>query len=324
MDRRQALAGIGATWAALGVPHARAQAAWPTRPIAVTVGLQAGTGSDVAVRGVAEKLAGVLGQPVVIENVPGAGGVVAAGRVKQAPNDGHALFALSNGTLAVAPYISKVAYDPEKDLVPVAHISGFPSVLVVGRDFPARNVAEFVEVVRRNPGKYGYGTGGIGSVQHLAMEAFKGRTGTEMMHVPYKGSLQAATDIAGGQIHVMFNGISTVLPLVRGGQLKVLATSGDQRMALMPEVPTIHESGVANFFYEPWTGLYAPPGTPRAVVERLNAAVRRIVADPELKAKWPTQGLAGKDLSPEQMARLLRDEAEVNRKVIAEKGIKAE
>ena len=322
---RRAVIAAGLAGGATLALGARAQSTdWPTRPLAITVGLQAGTGSDIAVRTVAERLGAILGQPAVIENLPGAGGVLAAQRALKSAADGHALFALSNGTLTVAPHLSKVGYDPEKDFVPAAFISGFPSVLIVSKDFPAQTLREFIDVVRRNPGKYSYGTGGVGSVQHLAMESFKAMAGIDLVHVPYKGSLQATVDIASGQIHTMFNGISTVLPYLKNGQVRALAASGDARIALAPEVPTVQEAGVPGFTYEPWTGFYLPAGTPRPIVERLNATVRRITSDPEFRAKWGTQGIAAKDMSADQMAAMLRAENAVHRKVIADKGIKGE
>jgi len=267
-------------------------------------------------------MAALLGISVVIENVPGAGGLLAAAKVASSPADGTALFALSNGTLTVAPNLQKVQYDPFRDLVPVGYISGFPSVLIVNKDFPAKTLREFIAVAKQRPGKITYGSGGVGSVQHLATESFKASAGIDLLHVPYKGSLQATVDIAGGQIDCMFNGISTVLPYIQSGQVRAIATSGDARMALNPDIPTVAESGVPGFSYEPWTGLYAPPNTPPAVIARLNEAIRKATNTPELKSRWASLGIIGKDMTPEQMARLIRAEDAVNKKVIADKGIK--
>ncbi len=292
------------------------------KPVLITLGLQAGTGSDIATRTVAERVAALLGLTVVIENVPGAGGLLAAAKVATSPADGSALFALSNGTLTVAPNLQKVLYDPFKDLLPVAYISGFPSVLIVNKNFPAKTLREFIAVAKQRAGKVTYGSGGIGSVQHLATESFKASAGIDMLHVPYKGSLQATVDIAGGQIDCMFNGISTVLPFIQSGQVRAIATSGDARMALNPDIPTVAESGVPGFSYEPWTGLFAPPNTSASIIARFNEAVRKATAAPELKTRWATLGIVGKDMTPEQMARLIRTEDGINKKVIADKGIK--
>jgi tripartite-type tricarboxylate transporter receptor subunit TctC len=326
MRRRNVLIYIPAGAAALSLgamtSSVRAQQSPSGKPVLITLGLQAGTGSDIATRAVAERMAALLGITVVIENLPGAGGLLAAAKVATSPADGNALFALSNGTLTVAPNLQKVQYDPFKDLVPVAYISGFPSVLIVNKDFPAKTLREFIAVAKQRAGKVTYGSGGVGSVQHLATESFKASAGIDMLHVPYKGSLQATVDIAGGQIDCMFNGISTVLPYIQSGQVRAIATSGDTRMALNPDIPTVAESGVPGFSYEPWTGLYAPPNTPPAVIARLNEAVRKATASPELKVRWAALGIVGKDMTPDQMARLIRAEDGVNKKVIADKGIK--
>jgi tripartite-type tricarboxylate transporter receptor subunit TctC len=326
MRRRDLLSHIpiGAAALSWGVitPAVRAQQSPSNKPVLITLGLQAGTGSDIATRTVAERMAALLGISVVIENVPGAGGLLAAAKVASSPADGTALFALSNGTLTVAPNLQKVQYDPFRDLVPVGYISGFPSVLIVNKDFPAKTLREFIAVAKQRPGKITYGSGGVGSVQHLATESFKASAGIDLLHVPYKGSLQATVDIAGGQIDCMFNGISTVLPYIQSGQVRAIATSGDARMALNPDIPTVAESGVPGFSYEPWTGLYAPPNTPPAVIARLNEAIRKATNTPELKSRWASLGIIGKDMTPEQMARLIRAEDAVNKKVIADKGIK--
>jgi tripartite-type tricarboxylate transporter receptor subunit TctC len=300
-------------------------AAYPTRPISVIVGLQAATGSDIAVRTLAERLSPALGQPLVIENLPGAGGVLAAQRVARATPDGYTFGALSNAVFSILPNLdSKLPYEPFRDFAPAAFVAAIPSVIFLHPAVPARNVKELVELARKSRPPMSYASGGVGSVQHLATELFRSMAGVELLHVPFKGSAQATLDVVAGRVDWGIQGISTVLPHVKAGKLRIIAWTGAERGALYPDLPTVQESGLPDFTYEAFVGLYAPAGTSREVLDRVSAEVRRVTSSPELRERWLGLGLAARNIAPEQMMRILRDESTANAKLIRERGIKAE
>lgn len=299
--------------------------AYPAKPILITVGLQAATGSDIAVRSVAERLGPLLNQQIVIENLPGASGIVAAVKVAKAAPDGYNLVALSNAALTILPNIEpKPPYDPLRDFMPIAFVASIPSVLFVNPGVPAKTVREFIALAKSKPGVMTYASGGNGSVQHLATEIFKSMAGIDLVHVPYKGSMQATLDVLSGRVDAGFQGISTVLQFVQSGKLRALAWSGDKRNALFPDMPTIEESGLPGFTYEPWTAILGPAAMPKDIVTRLYTEARKVVSQPDLIKRWSGQGLEPKDVTPEQIAAMIREESGRNAKVIAEKGIRAE
>ena len=311
-------------WALAMAPHAWCQS-YPSKPILISVGLQGGTGSDVAVRTVAERMVPLLGQQIVIENLPGAAGVVAAAKVAKAAPDGYSLVALSMATLTIGPHLEpKPPYDAQKDFAPIAFVAAFPSVLFINPTVPAKTAREFIALAKRKPGLLTYASGGNGSVQHLATELFKSMAGLDLVHVPYKGSIQATLDVAGGRVDAGFQGIPTVLQFVQSGKLRLLAWSGDRRNALYPDLPTIQESGVPGFSYEPWTALFGPAALPKEIVARLSAEARAVTNQPELRKRWSSIGVEPKDMTSEQLATLIRDESASNAKIIAAKGIRGE
>ncbi len=299
--------------------------AYPARPILITVGLQAATGSDIAVRSVAERMSPLLGQQIVIENLPGASGIVAAVKVAKATPDGYSLVALSSAALTILPDIEpKPPYDPLRDFAPIAFVASIPSVLFVHPGVPARTVQEFIALAKSKPGQMTYASGGNGSNQHLATEIFKSMVGIDLVHVPYKGSMQATLDIVSGRVDAGFQGISTVLQFVQSGKLRALAWTGEKRFGLFPDMPTIQEAGIPGFTYEPWTALLGPAAMPKEAVARLYAEARRASSQPDLLKRWSSQGLEAKDIPPEQLARIIREESTRNAKVIVEKGIRSE
>ena len=299
--------------------------AYPARPILVTVGLQAATGSDIAVRSVAERMGTLMNQQIVIENLPGAAGIVAAVKVAKAAPDGYNLVALSNAALTILPNIEpKPPYDPLRDFTPVAFVASFPSVLFINPGVPAKTVGEFIALAKSKPGIMTYASGGNGSVQHLATEIFKSMTGIDLVHVPYKGSMQATLDVVSGRVDCGFQGISTVLQFVQSGKLRALAWSGEKRYWLFPDMPTIQEAGVPGFTYEPWTAILGPVALPKDVTARLYAEARKAQSEPELLKRWSSQGVEAKNVSPDQLAAMIREESARNAKIIAEKGIRAE
>ncbi len=323
ISRRELLAlGLAAS---TGAAHAQSASAYPAKPISMLVGLQAGTGSDVGVRGVTERLSALLRQPITVENLPGAGGQLAAQRALRAPADGYALFALSSATVTAGPILDKNAgFDPLKDFVPVATVATIPSVFFVRPDLPAQSLKDFIAAAKARPGGLTYASGGMGSAQHIGMEIFKSLTGISVVHIPYRGSVQATMDAVGGRVDSGLQGLSTVLPYIRSGKLRALAATGVARTNLLPDLPTVRELGIADYTYEPWTAFFAPAGTPPDVVAALNGAVRRVVSDPEFRARFEAIGLEVAADTPEQLAARLRTEYTNTAKIVRERGIKAD
>lgn len=304
------------------LPQAWSQA-WPAKQISVTVGLQAGAGSYVAVRDIAEKLGTALGQNVVVTSVPGAAGLLAAQQVAKVAPDGYNLVALSGATVTTLPLMLK-NFTPMRDLIPVAMIVSFPSVLSVNSKVPAANIREFLELTRKNPGKYTYASGGNGSVQHTAMESLKHMAKIDLLHVPYKGMAQATTDLVGGQVDAAIQGVVAVIPFAKTGQVRVLAWTGTQRNPLYPDLPTLAEAGITGYQFQSWTALFAPAGTPRDVVARLNAEIRKIATSAELRDRWIPQAMESMDLIPAQIDKLIRDDSQQMERMIKETGLKLE
>ncbi|HYF16784.1 MAG TPA: tripartite tricarboxylate transporter substrate binding protein [Ramlibacter sp.] len=313
---------VGAAAATVAAPLVHAQAAWPTaKPIALTVGLQAGTGSDVAARNLAEKVSAAIGQQIVVNAVPGAAGLLAAQQGAKAAPDGYSLVALSGAAVTTLPHLQK-GDNPARNLVPIAMVVSFPSVISVNAKVPAQNIREFIELVKKNPGKYTYASGGNGSVQHTAMEQLKAMAGLNLLHVPYKGMAQATTDLVGGQVDSAIQGVVAVIPFAKTGQVRPLAWTGQRRNPLYPDLPTLHEAGVTGYNFQSWTALFGPAGLPRDIVTRLNAEFRKAAAAPDLKARWAEQAMEYLDMSPEQIADLVKLESDQMARLVRDVGIK--
>jgi tripartite-type tricarboxylate transporter receptor subunit TctC len=326
-SRRAFLSALAATSAVpmLAPAGASAQgAAWPTKSLRIMVGANAGGGTDIIARLLAEKLSASLGQQVVVENRPGASNTIAADLTAKAPADGYTLLAATNTGQAIAPHLIKLGFDPIKDIAPIALIVNVPNVLVVNPQVPARNVAELVALVRAKPGGFRYASSGVGSTQHIAGEAFAAATGTKMVHVPYKGSSQAHLDLMSGQIELMFDTTSSAMQHIRSGKLKALALTTPRRSAELPDVPTLAEAGVAGAEMSTWYGLFVTGGTPQPVLERLTAEVGKVLQMPDVQTRL--RGLGGDPgtLTREQFAALNRAEFDRFGKLIKDAGIKLE
>ena len=298
-------------FAALALFSAFAQAeAFPSRPLHLIVPFPPGGSTDILARALAQKLAENLGQPVVIDNRGGAGGTIGAAEAAKAAADGHTIMMGHLGTLAVAPAIyRKLAYDPVKSFAPVALMALVPSVLVVNpRVLDVKSAGELVAYARAHPGQLTYGSGGLGSSSHLTTEYFKLATGTDILHVPYKGIGPMLADLVGGQISMGLNGAPAVMPYVSQGRLRALAVSSAKRLPALPDLPTLAESGVPGFEANGWYGIVAPAGTPGTAIERLNAEVRRIVATPELKARLDQEGAIAAAGTPEEFGAFIASE----------------
>jgi len=265
--------------------HAQTQA-WPSKPIRYVVPFAAGGSTDIMGRTIAEKLSVALGQPVVVENKPGAGGGLGAAEVAKAAPDGYTIMGGTISTHAINASLYKdLPYDPVKDFVAITLIARVPNMLVVNNDVKAKDVAELIKLMKANPGKWNFASAGNGTSQHLSGELFKGMAGVEMQHIPYKGSPPALTDVMGGSVSMTFDNITTAWPLAKAGKLRALAVTTAKRSPVAPEVPTLAESGLPGYEVGSWQGVFAPAGVPPAIVARLNTEIVKIINMPDVQKK---------------------------------------
>ena len=273
-----------ATILALVAPQDVHAQTYPTRPVTIIVPSTAGGGTDIISRLIGEQLSNQLGQTFVVENRPGAGLVVGTAAAAKAAPDGYTLLTGLNGSMAVNPSLfSKLSYDPVRDFTPVAMLADYPFLVVVNNDLPAKSIKELIALAKSKPGQINYASAGNGTGQHLSTELFKMMTGTNLTHVAYRGAQPAYLDVISGRVPVFFDNMSGAMSLVKGGKVRAIAITSKQRSALMPDVPTVAESGVPGFEYHTWFGLWAPENTPRPIVERLHAEVRKALDDPKVR-----------------------------------------
>ena len=284
-----------------------------------------GGSTDILARAIGQELTRAWGQSVIVDNVPGAGGAIGADKVAKAPADGYTLLMGHIGTLAVNPSLyPKLPYNPLKDFAPVAGVARVPNVLVVHPSVPAKDVRELVALAKAKPGQLNYGSGGNGSAANLATEYFKLQTGVSMVHIPYKGTAPAVTDLIGGQIQVLFTGAPAVIGHVRSGQLRALAVSSPKRLDALPELPTVSESGYKDFEADQWYGVVAPAGTPREVISKLNTQINTALNAPELKARLSSEGAVVMPGTPEAFGQLMAREITRWKPVITSGRVKAD
>ena len=270
----------------LAAPPALHAQTFPSRPVTIIVPTTAGGGTDIIARLIGDQLSKQLNQAFVIENRPGAGLVVGTVAAAKAQPDGYTLLAGLNGSMAVNPSLfASLAYDPIRDFTPVAMLADYPFLVVVNNDLPAKSIKELIALAKSKPGQINYASAGNGTGQHLSAELFKMMTGTDIAHVPYRGAQPAYIDVISGRVPVFFDNMSGAMNLAKTGKVRALAITSKTHSTLMPDVPTVHESGVPGFEYHTWFGLWAPKNTPRQVVERLHAEVRKALADPAVIAK---------------------------------------
>jgi tripartite-type tricarboxylate transporter receptor subunit TctC len=314
LPRRIALQVLGLS-AGLGLPLiARAQF---TRIIRLVVPFTPGGSTDILARALAPRLQQTLGQTVVIDNKPGAGGSIGATEVAKAEADGHTLLMGHIGTLAVNPALyPKLGYDPQKSFVPVAAVAIVPNVLVVNANLPVKSLADFVARAKASPGRMSYSSGGNGSAAHIAFEYLKQRTGIFMLHIPYRGTAPSVTDLLAGNVDATFTGIPAVIGHIRSGRLRALAVSSAQRLASLPEVPTVAEQGHAGFEADQWYGVVAPAGTPTETVARLNAAINKALQVPEVAQQLATEGATPMGGTPQAFGALIAREIPRWREVV--------
>ena len=312
------IAALGMTLLPMGV-HA---ATWPTQTVRFVVPTPAGSSVDIVARLVAEKLSGMIGQTVIVDNKGGAGGTIGADAVAKA-RDGHTFLLAYNGPITVAPSIfAKLPYDPQRDFVPIILAVTQPNVLAVRTDLKVNSVKELTALAKSRPDKIDYGSVGNGSLSHLAMELLKMQSDTSLMHIPFNGGPAASLALGRGDIQVLFAALSNVQPLLRDGKVKLLAVSNAKRSAALPDLPTIAEQGYPEFDATTWNGFLAPAATPKEVVLQLNKAIDKILTDPEMKQKLLVAGAEVAGGSPEQFATLLKNETAAWKTVIERSGIK--
>jgi len=316
-------AAIAGTVALTLTGAASAQPAYPSRPVTIIIPLAAGSAADVALRTLVERLGPALKGTFVIENQPGAAGLAGTARAARAAPDGHTLALLNSSIMTTLPHVyGKIDYDPLRSFAPITTVVSIPTVLVVHPVLPVRSVRELIELARSRPGLLLYSSGGVGSPQHLAMEMFASMAGIQMTHVPYKGAVPATTDLVGGHVQLMFNGLATPLPHVRSGKLRALAMATGSRSELLPELPTVAESGLAGYQYEQWAGLFAPAGTPSEIIARLNSEATRVLRSPDVRSLLSQMGLEARGGPAEDLARALRDELPRMGRIVKQIGIK--
>lgn len=301
---------------------AHAQTAYPSKPVKLMVGAGAGGGTDIIARMLAEKMSESFKGPFIVENKPGASNTIAADITAKASADGHTLLVATNTGQAIAPHLIKLAFDPIKDLTPIALVVTVPNVLVVGSHVPANSVKELVALMKAKPEEFKYASSGVGSTQHIAGVGFEQAAGVKGVHVPYKGSAQAHLDIIAGNVQIMFDTTSSAMAQIKAGKFKALAVTTSQRSAELPSVPTLAEAGVPGFEISTWYGVFVTTGTPADVVTKLQTELARIIKLPDVQAKL--KGLGGEpgNISADEFSNLNRRDFERFGKLIRQANIK--
>ena len=304
---------------------ANAQQSYPAKPIRLIVGFAAGGGSDILARALAQPLAEILGQPVTIDNRAGAGGIIATELGAKAAPDGYTLLVGSSAGFAINPNLmKKLPYDPVKDFAPVGMFATLSYAVDVHPSLPAKTLREFIALARAKPGAINYGSAGQGSSTHLAIEQFALMAGIKMTHVPYKGNTPAMTALMSGEVAMVFDPVLTSAPMVKSGRVRALAVTTARRSAMLPDVPTVAEAGIGDYESGNWFGIFAPAGTPREIVERVNAAINNAMTRPEMKDKLLSQGADALTGSPADLANLVQRELAKFAKIIKAAGVRVE
>jgi tripartite-type tricarboxylate transporter receptor subunit TctC len=297
---------------------------YPERPVKIIVPFAVGGPADVFARFLAQRLPDQLGGTFVVENKPGAGAVIGTDQVAKAPADGYTLLLMSNTHTVNETLVANKPYDLTRDFVGVAPINSSDLVLVAHPSVGVASVRDVLKKARERPGKMNYASSGTGTPYHMAGELFKAMSETKIVHIPYRGSSGARTDVIGGQVDMMFDAVTTMTEQVKAGKVKAIATTGRKRSAVLPDVPTVDESGLPGYEATIWLGLMAPKDTPAAIVTRLNQAVSRIVSEPEVQQNWAKQGAVPLVMNPQAFDKYIHDDIQKWAKVIKTAGIKAD
>jgi len=322
MSARSWLAASAASLFALAVTPAVAQQ-YPVKPVRIVIPFAPGGGTDFIARIMAQKLTEAWGQQVIPDNRPGAGGTVGAELGAKAPPDGYTLTMLA-GSYGVNPALYKLNFDPVNDIQPVIQIAKGPIIVVVHPSMPVKTIKDLIALAKARPGQINYASSGQGSILHMATEHFSSMAGVKMNHIPYKGTGPAITDTVAGQTTLLFGSIATTLPQVKNGRLRAIAVTTMQRLAAQPNIPTVHESGLPNYDVTNWHGLMAPRGTPRPIVDKINADVTRIISQKDMEEKLMSDGVSPSGGSPELFSQILAKEIALWKKVAAQAKVKVD
>lgn len=294
---------LQASPALLGLPEwASAQSAYPNKPIKYIVPVAAGGGSDMVGRALCDRLSRVLGQPMVVDNLGGGGGVIAAQTTARSAPDGYTLMQGYVATHGTAPATRKLPYDPMADFTPIGMIGSTPNVLVCNNNLPPQTIKAFLDYMKQNPGKLSYGSAGAGSLTHLTAELFKMQTNSFLVHIPYRGIAPAITDLIGGQTQMMFPGLAAALPHIRGGRIRALAVTGSKRHPQLKDVPTLEEAGLKGFDAQQWYGVVGPANMPAAIVKQINDGMATVLAQPDFKDKLSAEAVELMPMKPAEFA----------------------
>ncbi|MCC7040142.1 MAG: tripartite tricarboxylate transporter substrate binding protein [Burkholderiales bacterium] len=316
------LAAAGAALAA--GPAIVAAQDWPTKPVRIIVPFPPGGTTDIIGREVGHRLSTAFGQPFVVENRAGASGNIGMELAARAPADGYTLVVGAPQTLTINPYLFKLPFNPRTDLAPIVIVASVPNILVVNPSLPVQSVQQLIDLAKKEPGKLAYGSSSVGGTPHLSAEMFKMMAGVDILHVPYKGSAPAISDLLGGQVQIMFDNMPAILPQVKAGKLRALAVTTPKRSPSVPELPTMIEAGVPGFESQGWFALLAPTGTPQPIIDKINREVNRMLQTDEFKAKLVALGAEPVGGSPADFAAHIQSESDRWGKVIKTAGIKAE
>lgn len=307
----------------LAAGAAQAQS-YPSKSVRIVVPFAAGGPADNYARFIGQRLGDALGQPFVIDNRPGAGSIIGTDVVAKAPADGYTLLMMSNTHTVNETLIPSKPFVLMRDFVPVAPVNYSDLVLVAHPSLPVKNLKDILQLAKDKPGKYNYASSGNGTPYHMAGELFKSMAGIYLVHIPYRGSSGARTDIIGGQVDMMFDAVTTMAEQARAGKVRAIATSGRQRSAVLPDVPTLAESGLPGYEATIWLGLMAPKGTPPAIVQQLNDAVSKIVSQPDVNQLWTKQGAVAMKMNPQEFDKYMREDIDKWARVIKSAGIKVD
>lgn len=303
------IAGVAASLLGLLIAFTAHGQAFPTKPIKMIVPFTAGGSTDTVARIMSEKLTTRLGQPVVVENKAGAGGALGSDFVAKSPPDGYTLLVGTSSTMAIAPWVyTKLPYNPTRDLAPVTLLGIADIIVVVNSNVPIRTTKQLLDYAKANPGKLTFASGGNGSISHLLGEYFKSMAKVDMLHVPYKGDAQMVTDLLGGQVNLAFGTAVAWLPHIKAGKVAAIAVTNPKRSTTLTDLPTLSESGVPGYEAVQWFGIAAPAGTPREVIQRLNAEIKAVLSMPEVQKRFVELGFDVVGDTPDEFARFLRDE----------------
>ena len=294
---------------------------YPTKPVKIVVPSAPGGGTDIVARLLAQSFSKALGQNFIVENKPGAGNLIGIETVARAPADGYTLLFVASPLVLNPILFKKVNYDPIKDFSPISLAATAPNILVVHPSTPATNVKEWVELAHKGQNKLSYASAGVGTSPHMSMELFNAMAGIQTLHIPYKGTTPAVTDLLGGQVNAMFSNALTVMPHIQSGKLRALAVSGNRRLELLPDVPTVMEAGIAQYVSLQWYGLLAPSGTPSAVIQTVNREMVKALQSKDIKDKLASEGAEPAGSTPAEFGNLIKNDFDKWSKVAKSSGI---